>query len=375
MIVEHHGRIPRRRPGRRPRGGRPIHERAHRTVHEAHHGIHKSIWIQLTARPVAGVGEMCPGFGGSGEKPPDRAGRFEPAASGARRSARRSAGPVALRFPLWRRPFGPPTPAPHRPRGSSRPPRDRLGDPGPAARHAPCFRTRVAKAGSSRDAVDGSRGMEMSVPGGTKRATSAESLRALDALNVFLADVRDGLGPYLAIYLTMRHWDPGRIGIAMSAMGIATVAAQTPAGAFVDRTRHKRLAIAVAAAAVGVLRSRWSPSDVPDHPGGAGADGGRLGDLRAGDRRHQPGTGRARPPLAADRPKRGVQPRGERHRRRARDDHRRSHRLRGDLLPPGRDVRRDDRRRRVSSGPGRSTTTWPRGRCRGTRRRPRRLRA
>jgi MFS family permease len=88
--------------------------------------------------------------------------------------------------------------------------------------------------------------------GGMRRSASAASLRALDALNVFLADVRDGLGPYLAIYLTMRHWDPGRIGIAMSAMGIAAVAAQTPAGAFIDRTRHKRLAIAAAAAAVGV---------------------------------------------------------------------------------------------------------------------------
>ena len=77
-------------------------------------------------------------------------------------------------------------------------------------------------------------------------------LAGIDALNVFLADVRDGLGPYLAIYLTMRHWDPGRIGIAMAAMGIATVAAQTPAGAFIDRTRHKRLAIAAAAAAVAV---------------------------------------------------------------------------------------------------------------------------
>jgi MFS family permease len=87
---------------------------------------------------------------------------------------------------------------------------------------------------------------------GERRAASAASLRALDALNVFLADVRDGLGPYLAIYLAMRHWDPSRIGIAMSAMGIATMAAQTPAGAFIDRTRRKRLAIAVAAAAVGV---------------------------------------------------------------------------------------------------------------------------
>ena len=87
---------------------------------------------------------------------------------------------------------------------------------------------------------------------GSRRAASATSLRALDAVNMFLADVRDGLGPYLAIYLTMRHWDPGRIGIAMSAMGIASVAAQTPAGAFIDRTRHKRLAIGAAAVAVAI---------------------------------------------------------------------------------------------------------------------------
>jgi hypothetical protein len=76
--------------------------------------------------------------------------------------------------------------------------------------------------------------------GAARRSASVASLRALDALNAFLADVRDGLGPYLAIYLTMRHWDPSRIGIAMSAMGIATVAAQTPAGALIDRTRHMR---------------------------------------------------------------------------------------------------------------------------------------
>ncbi len=87
---------------------------------------------------------------------------------------------------------------------------------------------------------------------GKRRAPSSTSLWALDAVNVFLADVRDGLGPYLAIYLTMRHWDPGRIGIAMSAMGIASVAAQTPAGAFIDRTRHKRLAIGAAAVAVAI---------------------------------------------------------------------------------------------------------------------------
>ncbi|WP_420146684.1 MFS transporter [Spirosoma sp.] len=79
-------------------------------------------------------------------------------------------------------------------------------------------------------------------PKPTTRQPSSTSLRALDAANFFLADVRDGLGPYLAIYLlTTLHWDAQNIGIAMSVMGIATVVAQTPAGALVDRTRRKRI--------------------------------------------------------------------------------------------------------------------------------------
>ena len=73
-----------------------------------------------------------------------------------------------------------------------------------------------------------------------KPQPSRRSLRALDALNIVLADVRDGLGPYLAIYLATKHWDPSKIGMAMSAMGIASVVAQTPAGALIDRTRRKR---------------------------------------------------------------------------------------------------------------------------------------
>jgi hypothetical protein len=93
---------------------------------------------------------------------------------------------------------------------------------------------------------------------GMKRSASAASLRALDALNVFLADVRDGLGPYLAIYLTMRHRDPSKIGIAMSAMGVAAVAAQTPAGALIDRTRHKR--VAIAAVGIGAVAMALRPT-------------------------------------------------------------------------------------------------------------------
>src|SRR3954462_7838741 len=71
---------------------------------------------------------------------------------------------------------------------------------------------------------------------------------ALDALNFFLADVRDGLGPYLAVYLlTVQHWDEERIGLVMSIAGIAGILAQTPAGALIDATRLKRLVVACAA--------------------------------------------------------------------------------------------------------------------------------
>ena len=92
--------------------------------------------------------------------------------------------------------------------------------------------------------------------------------RKLDALNFFLADVRDGLGPYLAIYLlTERKWDEASIGAVMSLAGLAGILAQTPAGALIDRSHAKRGWMA--AAAVGVTAAslmlpysanlRWSP--------------------------------------------------------------------------------------------------------------------
>ena len=77
------------------------------------------------------------------------------------------------------------------------------------------------------------------------------STYALDALNFFLADVRDGLGPYLAIYLlAVHHWEPGSIGLVMTLAGLAALVTQTPAGALIDRTEGKRLVVAVAALVV-----------------------------------------------------------------------------------------------------------------------------
>jgi MFS family permease len=79
-----------------------------------------------------------------------------------------------------------------------------------------------------------------------------ESQAPLDWLNFFLADVKDGLGPFLAIYLLSgRHWYPGEIGAVITIAGVATVAARTPLGALIDWTRWKRGLIVVAAVAVG----------------------------------------------------------------------------------------------------------------------------
>jgi MFS family permease len=90
--------------------------------------------------------------------------------------------------------------------------------------------------------------------------------RALDAANFFLADVRDGLGPYLAIYLlTEQKWDEAHIGVVMSIATIAGIVAQTPAGALIDATRAKRLVMAGAAILVTAasLLLPWLPGFWP----------------------------------------------------------------------------------------------------------------
>lgn len=67
---------------------------------------------------------------------------------------------------------------------------------------------------------------------------------ALDLVNFLLADVRDGLGPYLSIYLLLtHHWDQASIGFVMAVGGIGAIVAQAPAGALVDTSTAKRALI------------------------------------------------------------------------------------------------------------------------------------
>ncbi|WP_346666182.1 MFS transporter [uncultured Mailhella sp.] len=75
-------------------------------------------------------------------------------------------------------------------------------------------------------------------------ASKQGSLIFLSLLCFALADVRDGLGPFLGVYLQEQNWTPDEIGFVMTAGGLAELFCITPLGALADHTRHKRRLIA-----------------------------------------------------------------------------------------------------------------------------------
>ena len=83
-------------------------------------------------------------------------------------------------------------------------------------------------------------------PNPSKTSRSAQ----LDGLNVFLADVRDGMGPFLGTFLREKHhWDAGRVyraGGGTDRNGTGSDAGRC----LIDGIRWKRLAVAIAAAVV-----------------------------------------------------------------------------------------------------------------------------
>ncbi|WP_062013927.1 MFS transporter [Aureimonas sp. AU4] len=90
----------------------------------------------------------------------------------------------------------------------------------------------------------------LAVTASAARPARSRSLKALGAVNFFLADVRDGLGPFLGIFLIGRGWDTATIGLVMTIGGIAGMLATTPLGALADATRAKRFMVAFCAGLV-----------------------------------------------------------------------------------------------------------------------------
>lgn len=85
------------------------------------------------------------------------------------------------------------------------------------------------------------------------------SLRALDALNFCNAGIQTGLGPFMAIFYTsIRHWNPGQIGVLIACQSLSGIAVQSAVGNWVDESHHKRLltaigALIVALGAIGIV--------------------------------------------------------------------------------------------------------------------------
>jgi MFS family permease len=77
---------------------------------------------------------------------------------------------------------------------------------------------------------------------GATAPRSAE--RALDWLNLFVANIQTGFGPFIAVYLTTQGWTQTAIGVALSVGTITSMASQLPAGALVDAAPRKSIAAA-----------------------------------------------------------------------------------------------------------------------------------
>jgi MFS family permease len=98
-----------------------------------------------------------------------------------------------------------------------------------------------------------------------KASLVAANRAPLDWLNFLLGNVKDGLGPFLAIFLmSSQHWDAGSIGIVLTISGVTTAITRGPFGALVDSVRWKRTLIAVgvvtvatAAVAMALIPKFW----------------------------------------------------------------------------------------------------------------------
>jgi MFS family permease len=73
------------------------------------------------------------------------------------------------------------------------------------------------------------------------------TIRPLEALNFFMADLQAGIGPFLGIFLLAHGWKSGPIGTVMTVGGVAGMLMTAPAGALIDATSRKRMYVVISA--------------------------------------------------------------------------------------------------------------------------------
>ena len=81
---------------------------------------------------------------------------------------------------------------------------------------------------------------------------SGQSLRALDAVNFFIAALLAGFGPFIALFLGDQGWSATNIGYILSAGSVVALLAQLPGGELLDAIRSKQLLLALGVIMVGL---------------------------------------------------------------------------------------------------------------------------
>ena len=81
---------------------------------------------------------------------------------------------------------------------------------------------------------------------------SAQSLRAIDAVNFFVAAVLAGFGPFVAVVLGNQGWSQEEIGFVLSIGAAAGLLAQLPGGELLDVVRSKRFLVALGIVLIGL---------------------------------------------------------------------------------------------------------------------------
>jgi MFS family permease len=81
---------------------------------------------------------------------------------------------------------------------------------------------------------------------------SSTSLSGLDGVNLFLAGMQSGFGPFVAVLLADEKWTLQNIGFVLSVSGLAGLLSQLPGGELLDASRSKRLLVALGGITVAV---------------------------------------------------------------------------------------------------------------------------
>ena len=86
---------------------------------------------------------------------------------------------------------------------------------------------------------------ELTLPGSTQDQSSEHSLRALDWLNLFMAGVLTGFGPFVPLYLASRGWPQVEIGFVLTVPILTGLLTQVPGGELLDHVTYKRALVAL----------------------------------------------------------------------------------------------------------------------------------